>query len=107
MSLTSRPKTSLSGIDISNMLQLLEMEQKTCTVKVTSKNKTGYLYFRKGELINATTGFSKGLDAAYSIINWEAPEVEIDDLTDIVPKEINKKIMAILLEASRIRDEGR
>ena len=34
---------------LANFLQLINLEQKTCTLKVKSKNKIGYLYLNRGQ----------------------------------------------------------
>jgi YesN/AraC family two-component response regulator len=99
-------KATLKGINLNSILQLMEMEQKTCQMNLFIAGKKGTLYIRKGELINAATGFIKGLKAAYEILTWENPEIEISEMTELIPREINKKLMAIILESSHKNDEA-
>ena len=46
---------TLKGVSSSMFLQLIEMEQKTCTVRLVSKSsdRQGVLFFRDGELLDA------------------------------------------------------
>ncbi len=96
----------LSRFTLTNLLQLIEMEEKTCTLLVTSEGKSGYLYLEKGELINAELNGFDGKEAASEIISWEGAETEIQGVR---PKErkIHSPLMSILLEATRLRDENR
>jgi hypothetical protein len=61
----------IHGISLAAFLQLLEMENKTCTLTVRSRGKEGHLYFVKGELMQADTGEVKGEEAALAIVAWD------------------------------------
>jgi len=98
-------KGFIKGVSLPNFMQLMEMESKTCTLKIKSKAQSGKIYFRKGELINAQTDKAEGLPAAYDILSWEDPEIRIEDLIDIIPKEIHSPVIAVILEASKQADE--
>jgi len=43
-SLQEKSNAFISGFMLANFLQLINLEQKTCTLKVKSKNKVGYFY---------------------------------------------------------------
>jgi predicted regulator of Ras-like GTPase activity (Roadblock/LC7/MglB family) len=81
------------------------MEKKTCTLRIKSRGMEGYLYFKKGELIDSETGDLKGEDAAYDIVCWERPEIEIDPVCKKKKKNITATLNHILMEAFRIKDE--
>ncbi len=51
--LTQTDSGRLNGISLFSFLQLLQMEQKTCSLKVVSAGRRGTLVFSKGELYNA------------------------------------------------------
>ena len=91
---------------VSNLLQLINMEQKTCTLSVKSNGKVGYLYLRNGELINAETDGIDGQEAAKMIISWPQAETEIQG-TRRKERKIQANLMSILLEATRFADENR
>ena len=60
---------TLHSVSSGMFLQLIEMEQKTCTIRLVDKSsgKQGVLFFRDGELLDARTNGLKGEQAAYKI----------------------------------------
>lgn len=102
--LKERSKTYVSGFTLANFLQLVELEQKTCTLLVKSKGRSGYLYIEKGELINAQCNDLEGEEAAIRIVGWEDPETEIQGICK-TERKIHSALMQILLQATRFEDE--
>ncbi len=95
----------LKGISLPSFLQLVEMENKTCTLKIRESNKTGFLYFTKGQLMDAETQNLEAEDAALEIISWEAAAIEIDWKTKRKTKKIMNPLSAIIVEAFSRKDE--
>ena len=95
----------MHGFTLPNFLQYVEMEEKTCTLRITSKGKRGYLYFQKGELINAELNGIEGEEAVIKILHLEDTEIEVQDASPQCKHKINSSLSAILLEAARIKDE--
>jgi response regulator RpfG family c-di-GMP phosphodiesterase len=95
----------IHGISTAAFLQLVEMEEKTCTLTVKSNHRVGYLYFLKGGLIGAETKELRGEEAAYNIIGWGNSAIDIENVCRNKKKEINKPLMLILMEANRMKDE--
>ncbi len=95
----------ISGISLASFLQLMEMEKKTCTIKVSSGEKTGNLYFRQGQLINAATSELKGLKAAYEMLTWDKILISVEGICRKREKEIKTPLMNVLMEGLKIRDE--
>jgi DNA-binding response OmpR family regulator len=93
------------GIGLSSFLQMLELEEKSCTLKVTEDDKVGYLYLEQGQLIAAETEDLRKEEAAYRIIAWEQTEIEIDYISRKKDREINESMMNILMESQKIKDE--
>jgi hypothetical protein len=88
-------------------LQLMEMEAKTCTIRILSKKSGmgGILYFIDGDLLDVRVGEIKGLDAAYKIFGW-------DDVTFFMQNEcaareniINSPLQPIIMKAVGMKDE--
>ncbi len=77
----------LKGISLPSFLQLVEMENKTCTLKIKEGERTGFLYFKKGELLNAETEDTDGEEAALDIISWEAAAL-FNELTGYMNKAL-------------------
>ncbi len=62
---------TVKGIPIHSFLQMLESEEKTCTLQVNHKKDTGLLYIQNGLLIGAETKNFIGEEAAYLILSWQ------------------------------------
>jgi len=103
--LYSPPAGQIHGISTASFLQLIDIEEKVCTLKIRSGEKFGRLYFNKGELMAAETGKLKGEQAAFDIISWENSMIEIENVCKKNRREINKSLMHILMEGARLRDE--
>ncbi|CAB1064286.1 hypothetical protein D1BOALGB6SA_9078 [Olavius sp. associated proteobacterium Delta 1] len=95
----------MHGFTLGNFLQYVEMEDKTCTIKINSKKRIGYLYFYNGTLINAQTNGIKGQEAVFEILCWEDTNIEIQDAGCDEPREIEASLASLLLEAARLKDE--
>jgi hypothetical protein len=97
----------IKGLSLSAFLQISEMEETSCTLKVTSDENhiVGHLYLLKGQLIGAETDTLKNLEAAYEIISWENTEIEIKNEVKKTENRINQPLMNILMDALRVKDE--
>ena len=99
---------TLRGISPGMFLQLIEMEQKTCTLRVSerSTDKEGVLFFRNGELLDARTGSLQGEQAAFEILSWDDVGISIQNSCPMRDRKINRDPQAVLMEAMRRKDEG-
>ena len=95
----------MKGISLPSFLQVVELERQTCSVEVKSQGKRGYLQFQGGVLVHALAGGAKGEDAAYDILAWDDPEVDVDTQPHAVEPSIDASVTALLLETSRRKDE--
>jgi CheY-like chemotaxis protein len=95
----------IRGIRLPAFLQLLELERKTCTLRVVADDRVGHLYFRDGILIDADTGTAEGEAAAYDIATWATSEIEIDAVCPRTERRVKRSLNAILMDAFRILDE--
>ncbi len=103
--LTAGTTGHVAGISTASFLQLLEMERKTCTLTIQSEGRRGNLYFKQGELINATTDEHEGQDAAFHIIGWDNVEIDILNMCRKRKKVIDVPMGYILIESARLKDE--
>jgi DNA-binding NtrC family response regulator len=103
--LYSAPSGQIHGISITSFLQLIDIEERICTLKIRSEKKFGRLYFMRGELVAAETGQLNGEKAAMEIISWDNSVIEIENVCTKNKKEINKPLMHILMESARLKDE--
>jgi len=102
------PGGTLSGISIVNFLQMVEMEQKTCLCEVESPdNPKGFFYFKGGVLHHAVCGSLKGEEAAVRLIQIENATISFKKTPERkIPRVIKTDLMALILEAMRLRDES-
>ncbi len=103
--LASVSKGYIRGITLPAFLQLVEMEKKTCTLKVMSRGRIGYLYFHEGTLMDANNGTDRAENAAYDIVCWEEAEIEISNVCREKSKNIASTLGHVLMEGFRIKDE--
>jgi CheY-like chemotaxis protein len=99
---------TLHSVSSGMFLQLIEMEQKTCTIRLLDKasGKDGVLFFCDGELFDARTAGLKGEAAAYKIFSWDEVNLSIQNECRQKEPKIHRDINAILLEAMRLKDEA-
>jgi CheY-like chemotaxis protein len=98
---------TLHSVSSGLFLQLMEMEEKTCTIRLFEKmtGKQGILFFKDGDLLDAKTDRLRGEEAAYEIFSWEEVSLSIQNSCQQKEKKISKDLQAILLESARLKDE--
>ncbi len=99
---------TLHGVSSGMFLQLIEMEEKTCTIRVAQKDtgRQGVLFFGKGELVEARSGGITGVKAAYRIFSWDEVNISIQNSCPVNTRKITEDLQGILLEAMRLKDES-
>jgi len=95
------------GINLSSFLQMLALENRTCTLKVTSKDQAGYLWLEQGELVAAKSSQTDGKEAALQILAWRNVFIDIDYTPRRIKHEIAMPLMMLLLESGQMDDELR
>jgi predicted regulator of Ras-like GTPase activity (Roadblock/LC7/MglB family) len=105
--LEAGPRSLIQGITLPALMQLVELEQKTCTLTVRSGERTVWLYFTDGALVDAESDTSRGPEVVYEAVGWEEAEIEVDSFCPERNRVIEQPLNMILLEAHRILDEQR
>lgn len=95
----------LHGMAVTSFLQLLALERKTCTVRVKREGEVGLLFFREGELYDASVENRTGLEAALELVTWNNVEISVTGHCPIRKKRIDLALEGLLLEAMRLEDE--
>jgi CheY-like chemotaxis protein len=98
----------LHNVSSSGMfLQLIEMEQRTCTIRLFEKSsgKQGVLFFVEGTLLDARVDGLRGEKAAYEIFSWDEVTLSIQNTCAHKHRKIKKELQAILMDAMRVKDE--
>jgi CheY-like chemotaxis protein len=96
----------ISGITLFGLLQLLEVERKSGLVLVKASQREGRLYFDEGALVHAHTRVLDGLEAAYEILGWPDPAVEIFYKRRARQRTVREPLQHVLMEAARLLDES-
>jgi CheY-like chemotaxis protein len=96
----------VDNVGLASFLQLVELEQKTCTLLVRNEGKVGRLFLRKGELLDAGVGELSGEEAAFVIIGWMTVDLTIEGSCNNTQRSIWKPTHYVVMEAMRLRDEA-
>ena len=95
----------IKGITLPAFMQLVEMEKKTCTLRISSRGRQGSLYFLEGVLMDAVNGVDAQEKAALDIVCWDDAAIEIESVCAIKDRNIKATLGYILLEGFRVWDE--
>lgn len=93
-------RASFEGLSLAGFVQLLEMEGKTCRVRVRHGSDSGLLFFDEGRLVDAATGARKGRAAALEVLSWRRAQVDLEPLVEAPPAAFDDPLEALLLEAA-------
>lgn len=98
---------TLHNVSSGMFLQLVEMEQKTCTIRLEDKftRKKGILFFHEGELLDARVNDGQGEDAAYEVFSWDQVNLSIQNGCALKEKRIHSEMQHLIFEAARRKDE--
>ncbi len=104
--LRSLDRGSLGGVTLAGLLQLLELERRSCTVRVLARGASGRVHLEAGCVVGSTHGDLHGMDALCRILMWEDPRIELGPLK-LAPGRAAQpmSLQEALLEAARRNDE--
>lgn len=99
---------TLQTISLEVFIQLIEMDMKTCTIRIFDKisDKQGVLFFKDGELLDARFRGQQGKLAANKIFSWDKTTLFIQDDCALDKKRIEGDLQAIMFDAIRLKDEA-
>lgn len=101
------PAGYITGINVSSLVQLIEREQKTCTLQVLANENEGILYFKEGIVFDAQTDDLRGEEAAIRIFGWEKTQIKLENICTQKKKNIHSSLTRLILDGSKLRDEDR
>ncbi|HEV2422560.1 MAG TPA: response regulator [Candidatus Acidoferrales bacterium] len=96
----------LEEMSMLDLMQSIEMGQKTCKLTVRNGRDTCEIYFAGGQCQDAQMGKEKGEPAVYEAIRWPAGEFEIDFNSAPSRTTIERSTTGVLMEAMRLMDES-
>lgn len=109
--LSGRPR-KISGqlgiMTLADIIQVLDMNRKTCIVTLKKDKLTGWVYFRNGRIIDAEKGKLQGEEALLELLNWNEADFIIETDIDLPFEErIKKDTATLLIDAFTRMDEKR
>ena len=96
----------LEEMSIMDLMQSLEMGQKSCRLSVRRNGETAELFFAGGQCKDARLGTLQGEEAAFETIRWQGGEFEIDFNVSPERETIARSTTGLLMEGLRLLDEG-
>jgi len=98
----------LEEMSMIDLMQSLEMGQKSCRLIVRQGGTQGELYFASGQCRDAKIGKVEGDDAVYKVVLWTEGEFEIDFNAANASKKTTttRNTTGLLMEAMRLMDES-
>lgn len=96
----------LEEMSILDLMQSLEMGQKTCRLTVRNNGETCEMFFSAGQCRDARLGAVEGDEAVYKIVYWNEGEFEIDFSASSDRATTTRSTTGLLMEALRLMDEA-
>ena len=96
----------LEEMSVTELMQSLEMGQKTCRLTLRRNGDIAELYFAAGQCKHAQLGATEGDSVAYQVINWPEGEFEIEFGATPKRETITMSTTGLLMEAMRLMDEA-
>ncbi|MCG6929083.1 MAG: PilZ domain-containing protein [Desulfofustis sp.] len=93
------------GLALASLLQMMEAENRTATLRVSSKNHSGLLWIKNGDLIAARSPSGEGKDAALEIVSWDNSAVDIDYAPHDAAPQFSMPLMMLFMESGQKYDE--
>lgn len=98
----------LEEMSMIDLMQSLEMGQKSCRLVVQRGREQGQLFFTGGQCRDAKIGNLEGDDAVYKVLLWTDGEFEIDfnAANASTRTTTTRNTTGLLMEAMRLMDEA-
>jgi len=98
----------LEEMSMTDLMQSLEMGQKSCRLQVRKGNERGELFFASGQCRDAKIGDLAGDDAVFKVVLWTEGEFEIDfnAANASTATTTTRSTTGLLMEAMRLMDEA-
>lgn len=99
---------SLSFLPLGDLLQLLSTDNRSGILRISNPHfkEPGLIYINNGNPVDSTSGSKTGMEAIYSLFGWLSGDFEFFHEEIKRPDILKKRMMAIVLDALRVLDEG-
>jgi DNA-binding response OmpR family regulator len=99
-------ESRVRGISLPTFLQIIEIEQKTCTVIVSHRGRVGELCFREGMLIHARLERTEGAEALFGMLSMREHSLRVIDRCE-AEQTIANSLTSLLMDWSVREDHAR
>jgi hypothetical protein len=95
----------LEEMSIMDLMQSLEMGQKSCQLTIRRGDEVGELFFASGQCKDARMGDLEGEAAVFQSVKWPDGQFEIDFNQTATRETITRTTTGLLMEGLRLIDE--
>ena len=96
----------IEEMGVAELMQSLEMGQKSCRLTLRRGDSSGELYFAGGQCKDARLGELEGDAVVYQVVQWNDGEFEIDFGSSSDRTTTTRSTTGLLMEAMRLMDES-
>ena len=96
----------LEEMGVTELMQSLEMGQKSCRLSLRRGDRAAELYFEAGQCKDARLGEMEGDAAVFEAVNWVDGEFEIEFGVSAERTTTTRSTTGLLMEAMRLMDEA-
>ncbi len=96
----------IAEMGVTELMQSLEMGQKSCRLTLRHGKDHAELYFTAGQCKHAQLGDTLGDDVVFQTIGWTDGEFEIDFNSNSDRETTTRSTTGLLMEAMRLMDEA-
>jgi len=97
----------LEEMTVIDLLQSIEMGQKTCRLTLNNGNEKCEIFLEGGQVCDAASGKTSGDEAVYKVVEWNQGTFEIDFNAKSSQRRTTRSTQGLLMEALRLLDEAR
>ena len=96
---------SLLDINLTDVLQVLAVNKKTCTLFLKKGSEKGEIYLKDGRIVDAKAGSMSGEPALFHLLDWEGADFYIGtSVEENVGVQIDKDIHSLILNWIEYRE---
>jgi len=96
----------LEEMSVPELMQSLEMGQKSCRLALKHGEERCEMYFTAGQCKHARLGETEGDNAVYHVIGWSEGDFEIDFAANTDRETTTHSTTGLLMESMRLMDEA-
>jgi DNA-binding response OmpR family regulator len=97
---------TLNDMSLTDILQVLAMNKRSCTVRLVKGEKSGEIFFKHGRVCDASAGTLHGEEAIYYLLGWEGANFWVGENSDGVEETISKDVHTLIAEGLKRFEES-